>query len=152
MMSRKGNEMLVLALDIMTGEFANYYVNMWKERKASNPDAKYPCMMYNLWTPERAGQCKWMIDLIEKENNFKWDFNEDNLAGKVVNVTFREEEYLNDKNEVRTTVKPFRFVPFDKVDSTPVPPVKKIDMAKATSGFNSFAGNNPNPMDEDVPF
>lgn len=153
--SKKNNEMLVLALDIIEGEFKDYFMNKWKEKKDATTDGstpKYPCLMYNLWTPERAGQCKWMIDLLEKNNNFKWDFNEASLAGKIIGVTFRDEEFLTQDGQLRMTAKPYRLVALDKIADAKVPEPKKLDMSKATSGFNSFAAPGANPIDEDVPF
>lgn len=153
--SKKQNEMLVFALDIVEGEFKDYFVNKWKEKKDSVTDGstpKYPCLMYNLWTPERAGQCKWMIDLLERNNNFKWDFNENSLAGKLIGVTFRDEEFLTQDGKLRMTAKPYRLVALDKIAEAKVPEPKKLDMNKETGGFSAFAAPNTNPIDEEVPF
>ncbi len=99
--SAKGNEMLVLSVDIAEGEFKDHYTKLSEKFEKST----YP-NIYQLTEGEHVNYFKGLIAAIEHSNNgFKFNFDEKTLIGKRLGINLREEEYLNKDKEVKTIMK-----------------------------------------------
>lgn len=107
--TRNGAQMLVLMIDIAEGEQKGFYSKQYNADRAKGRDAKWRGMFYQLTTDREeltSGFFKGLITAIERSNpGYKWDWDESKLKGKKVGFVFREEEYLNQRGEVRTSVK-----------------------------------------------
>lgn len=101
-MSRNGNPMLVVALEIAEGEYAGFYREKYNGQKWPNqailrimePDGNKDAPdVYS----KKAGRVKKFIQDVERSNEpyvFKWD--ESTLRGKYVGGLFGEEEFETD--------------------------------------------------------
>ena len=143
--SKKGNEMLVLALDIIEGPYKNYFFKAFGNKKRIYQDAKWPCTYYQLTNKDEAtiGRYRGLIAAFEDSNgDFHWDFNEEALKGKVAGCIFREEEYLGVDNKVHTMTKPWQIIPVSDIHKSSIPEKK---------GLTPDYGNENIP-DEEIPF
>jgi hypothetical protein len=133
-LSKKGQEMLVLSFDICEGEYANYFMDMFKKRHeeatAKGEQAKWPnqAVFYQLTQGDFLPRFKYCIECFEESNpGFTFTGEEKALVGKVFGAVMREEEYRSQRDgQVRTSVKCDRIVPVSKIESTKVPSVKKL--------------------------
>lgn len=142
--ARSGKDMLTIAFDIESGPYAGYYRKQFDGRKANNPDAKWGGMYYQLVWDENMGFFKGMIQNIEKSNpGYTWDWNEQSLVGKLFGGKFREEEYIGNNGNVRTSTKCIAILPIEGIEAI-TPPEKKC-VETATSGAPLYG-------DDDVPF
>ena len=61
---------------------------------------------------------KGMVTAFEKSNpGYRWNWDENSLAGKLIGVLFRNEEWENDEGKTGWTVRPFRAISVDSVRS-----------------------------------
>ena len=133
--SRNGNEMLVLALDIASGEYAGYFAGQFDLRRQKNPDAKWPCVYYQLTgldegneNPQYQGRLKHVIRLIEESNQgFQFDWDEAKLAGKKVGGVFREEEYANSRGGISVGIRCDRLDKLEGIENAEVPARRAMD-------------------------
>ena len=98
--SKAGNDMMLIRLEIVEGEYKGYFAELWREKKlAAFPDeAKYPregtdYIMYE----DNEGNCnrkfKGFCTALEDSGNIVWDRDElADLEGARVGVIFRREE------------------------------------------------------------
>ena len=105
---------------------------------------------------------KGFTTAVEKSNkNFEWNWDETKLKNKIFGVVIGEEEYQNQKGQVRVRnyVAAVRSVEtIEKGDFT-VPEFKKLDVTKTASANNEvvkdpFADDTPVPQSQtnDSPF
>ena len=148
--------MYKVALDIAPGDpQAGYY-----QRKFDNnlrEDRKWPCVTYVVITDDTGNcsrNCAGFVTSVEESNPgfaFPWD-NAAFLTGKRVGVVFGEEEYVNQKGKIRTSIKPFWFRSADKVADAPVPDVKRLSdtprQMTSARQVNAFADISA----DDIPF
>jgi hypothetical protein len=133
-LSKKGQEMLVLSLDICEGEYANYFMDLFKKRHEEaaqkGEQAKWPtqAIFYQLTQGDFLPRFKHCINCFEESNpGFTFTGDERALVGKIVGCIFREEEYRSQRDgEIRTSVKCDRVIPTSKIAETKVPDVKKL--------------------------
>ncbi len=128
--SKRGNEMLVLEIDIADGEYKDYFAHRYEEKKRFNAEAKWPCNYYQLTEGDERtiGRYKGLIMAFEQSNmDYHWDFNEAGLKGLVVGCIFREEEYLGTDNKVHSNCKAIQTIPVDDIASAHVPEKKKLE-------------------------
>jgi|GEM_PF-3536308 len=131
--SKKGDEMLVLTLDIYNGDYAGFFAS-----------AEYPPMYYQLIKSERF--LKHLIESIEYSNDsFKWDWDANSLIGKLCCGVFGEEEYINKNGEIRSNMR-IKYITtiaeYNLGTITPPEPVKVKSNNIATSGNMSSAPND----------
>lgn len=146
--SKAGNEMLVLALDIAEGPYKNYYFKAFSFKKRIYPDAKWGCNYYQLTDKDEAsvGRYRGLISVFEECNEgFHWDFDEGALKDKVAGCIFREEEYLGTDNRVHTMTKPWQIIPISDIRKSSIPEKKTL----SPEGYGDSYGNIP---DEEIPF
>ena len=67
------------------------------------------------------------ITAIEKSNNFKWNFNENELVNKRVGCVFGLEEYRSQEGKIRVKTKVRRLRSIDKVGEILIPDVKLLN-------------------------
>lgn len=157
-----GADMLVLLLEIAEGSpLDGIFRRKFDARRATNADAKWPCI-YRQPTLDKDGNCspyfKGLIKAIEESNpgySFTASWDEKTLVGKSVGMVFREEEYVNNDGEIRTTVKPAFPRSVEAVRAgVPVPDIKRLDPVKrGQAAAFSALGVMPEVTDEfDFPF
>lgn len=142
--AKSGAQMLTIAFDIESGQYAGYYHEQYKSRLASNPEAKWGGMYYQLTEGESMGRFKGMIQNIEKSNpGYTWNWDDQSLVGKLFGGKFREEEYIGNDGKVRSSTKCISILPIDGITEIAPPEKKCVE----NSSYNAY-----NAADEDIPF
>ena len=148
--SKSGRNMLVLGLDIAEGEYTDFYLKQFQRRHEENPDTKWPCLYYQLTDGDSVGRLKGLLMALEESNEgfslASWDWDEKKLKKLLCCGVFREEEYLNHENKVRTSVKCISILPKADLPTVKVPEKKTLEPPQQNNGG---WGNIP---DEDIPF
>lgn len=162
--SRNGNDMLVVAFDIVEeGEFNGYFQRRFERAKSYNAYANWPGVFRTaILTADGKtnGYFKGFIEAVEASNagySFRQSGgNEAMLKGKLVGFNFGEEEYRSPiDNSVKTAVKPFYAVSVAKVREGIAPPAKKLmaDAGSAPRPIGQPDANGFQPVeDNDLPF
>ena len=158
--TQSGSEQLVLALDIMEGDFAGFAKRQFESRKANNPNATWPCI-FKQFTLDREGQTspyfKGMLKSIEESNaGYKWNWQEATLANKMIGMIFREEEFLAQDGTIKTAVKPAFPRSVERIrNGVDVPEIKRLNNAQgnATAPNNTMQNTGFTEVDDDeLPF
>ncbi len=149
--TQAGKEYLKLAIDILEGEFKNFY-----QRRFDN-DTREEKKWSGVWTVFTEGydpgttnpKFKGLITSVEASNpNFKFNFDEKTLEGKKVGIVFREEDFLGQLDrQVHTAVKPFFAVSYDKAEDAKIPNKKELSDNQYDQAFDVAADNG-----DDLPF
>lgn len=153
--SKSKRNMMVLALDIAEGECKDFYLKQFQRRHEENPDAKWPCLYYQLTDGDSVGRLKGLLMALEESNEgfslASWDWDEKKLKNLQCCGVFREEEYLNPQDEIRTSVKCMTILPTADLPDVKVPAKKTLPLKQngGSWGGNGGWGNIP---DEDIPF
>lgn len=158
--SRSGKEMLVIAFDVKEGsQHDGFYKRRFDRAKASNADAKWPGVYYQVTTNNEGNTSpmfKGLITAVEESNpGYQWNWNESSLNGKMVGFNFGEEEYINSSNELRTAVKPMFPASVARVREGLNPPApKKLNGTDAAikQAQNAFGSSFTEVDDEELPF
>jgi len=126
-----GNTSLQICVDIdgndeQKGYFKKQYdANQNKEKRWANGATKYISLKED---DKCVAMFKGFITTVENSNpNFKWNFDESKLVGLKLVAVFGQEEYLNDKNEVKLSTKITQFRSLDKLKEVKIPKIKKLD-------------------------
>ena len=138
-------DQLCLLLDIHEGEFKGFYDNDFKNNQ--NQDKKWKGVL-RVWLPKDDGSEKdeWtkssfkgMVTAFEKSNpGYQWNWDETSLAGKLIGVLFRNEEW-EFNNKTGWTVRPFKAISVDRVrDGDFTLPADKPLKNKSTSGGSNI--------------
>lgn len=116
-----GNQMLCILFDIAEGEEAGYYTDEFKLN--TRDDRKWKGVL-RVWLPKDDGSEKdeWtkstfkgMVTSFEKSNpGYQWNWDEKSLAGKMVGILFRNEEW-DYNSKTGWAVRPFRALSVDSV-------------------------------------
>jgi len=153
--AKKSNaQMLVLRLDIAEGEKMGFYRNQFD--KDTRLDKKWPCLYRQLVEGNSTPYFKGMIENhIEKSNpGYKFNFDENTLAGKLIGVIFGREEYRKEDGTTAFSVKPIRTCSVDEVKAGIERPKDKllnlIDQAQIKS--TNYASIGEEIDDMDLPF
>jgi hypothetical protein len=144
-------EQLCIVFDIVEGEFSGFFNEEFKNNTYDNKKWKGVLRLYipkddgsekDEWTKRTF---KGMVTAFEKSNHgFMWNWDENSLAGKMVGILFRNEEWENDEGKSGWTVRPFRAISVDSVRSEDFilpkdKPLKKKDSGYSAGGFGSVA-------------
>ncbi len=131
--SKTGKDMLKVALDIAAPDpQAGYYAE--KFAADDRPNKKWPCVTYVVLEDKDGNASRNLaqfVTSVEESNpgfSFPWDKVE-LLKGKKVGGVFGQEEYQNDKGEIKKATKLFWFRSVDKVKDAPVPKLKELKAA-----------------------
>lgn len=158
--SKKGNDMLVLALDIAEGVYKEFYKKQYDEKvKTATPDkpAKYPnnaVLRAVLEGENWINRFKGIITAIENSNEgFNWkscNGDESKLKDLIVGAIFREEEYEKLDGSIGTSVKVYQLRSSDKIRNGEyaTPEIKKLP--QKGEAFEDILNSVNN--DEDLPF
>jgi len=139
--SSNNNEMLVMEMDIASGEFAGAY----KKRSDTAGARKYQ-VYRQLTEGDHLPYFKGAIKAIEESNKgFTFDFDESKLVGKLVGASLREEEYKKDDGTIGVATKPAFLFPADKVATMPIIAKKKLGTVRPRPLATS-------PTDDSLPF
>ncbi len=112
---------LDVSLDILEGEYKDYYKNDYKNQNAE--DKKWKGVL-RLYIPKEDGTkedewtksvCKAFTEAVEDSNQgYHWDWDETTLKGKTFGCLFRREEWEFNGNSGWKT-QPFRAVPVSTI-------------------------------------
>lgn len=141
--SQKGNPMLVLELDIDSGEHVHFFNNKQKLAK------------FNQLTEGNSQKFfKGLINRIEESNpDYVFDFDLKSLINKRCCAVFREEEFVGE-NGAAVAVKIWYITSLQKMqEGIEVPKIKKLSQEHSSqSNQQSYIGNEVSINDEDLPF
>lgn len=133
---------LAITFDIAEGKFAGHYKDVPADLVAIH-------QFIRSYKDTAVGMFKAFINAVEASNDgYKWAWDEKTLVGKIVGVIMGEEEYENNRGEVKTGLKVRSCRPADAIRSGnyKVPEPKKLVKADAIpEGFTALA-------DTDLPF
>lgn len=155
--SKNENDMLVLQYDIAAGEYKDYFHTQFKDKFASNPNAKWQGTKYLSLTEKAVSFFKKDMTMIERSNpNFKWNWETKDLKGKLVGGIFRREEYMNQDYESRFSVKLWYLTDIKTIkDKTFKMPEDKL-LDDKISDVNKASDNAKNILDsfedDELPF
>ncbi|MBP3464092.1 MAG: hypothetical protein J6K45_06405 [Clostridia bacterium] len=154
--SQNGNEMLVIAFDVETGEHKGIYKRRFDEAVKANNDPNTKIKWPNngihrimLNNDKAAGFLKGFMTSVESSNsNFKWDWDEKKLKDKLFGGIFGEEEYEKNDGSIGTSTKLrwIRSVQAIEDGKYKIPDPKKLNKSNVNSPFNE------DDDDDDLPF
>ncbi len=152
--TQAGKEYLKLAIDILEGEFKDFFQKKFDNDTRAPGERKWG----GVWTVFTEGynpgttnpKFKGLITSVEASNpNFKFNFDEQTLVNKKVGLVFREEDFLGTDGQVHTAVKPFFAVSFDKAEEAKIPNKKELSDNQYDQAFDATASAADN---DDLPF
>lgn len=153
-------DQLCILFDICDGEYAGFYADDFAAN--TREDKKWKGVLRQ-WLPKEDGtdrdestkaSLKGMITAIENSNpGFHWNWDETTLAGKLVGIVFRNEEWAF-KGKTGWTVRPFRATSVDKVvDGTyNLPRDKFLAAPPASAPYPVPNFSQLSEPDEELPF
>ena len=160
--SKSGTEMMVLRFDIAeSGTFDGMFSRIYRARTANGnglPSWPNAGTYYQLTTDKDGNtnpRFKGLITAVEKSNSgYEWNWDERTLKGKFVGIIFREEEFLANDGQVRTTVKPMACCPANEAADKPAPAKKMLGQQTLNAVQNTPpSGNGFTQVDDDeLPF
>lgn len=119
---RDNETTLKLGCDVIEGEYANYYINQYKNN--TNEDKKWSCNCFiNIPVDDGSERDGWTkrnfrtaINALEESNpGFHWDWNETKLKGLIVGGLFNEREYIGNDGNIHKSTNLARFCPVEKI-------------------------------------
>jgi len=160
--SKNGNDLLIVAFDIIEGDHQGHFQKDFDRRKgAQRPGYANEAKWGGVYRQLLCGKdglpnpfFKGMMVAIENSNpGYKWDWNEGALKGKRIGFVFGDEEYLSQKGDVRTIAKPRwpRSVDEIRKGVTP-PPLKTLSGASGAATTGSTMNGFTQVDDEVLPF
>jgi len=158
--------MLVLDLDIVSGEYKDYYQKKYDSNK--NENKHWGAKFYQLMDGTSLKFFKGLITAIERSNHgYDWeanDWNENTLVGKNIGVIFGEEEFEANDGTTKTSLKPLSVrtvatieegkftVPVKKLLATnALKPVFTTSQNKSYNAPEDFSAVSDD-TDDDLPF
>lgn len=143
-------EYLKIYFDIVKGDDKGYFKKQYdgdtrKERKWPNAGA-----FIRSYKDSAASMFKGFINAIEKSNKgYQWNFDEKTLVNKVVGLIIADEQYQNQKGQVRVRnyVAAVRSVETIEKGEYEIPALKELTTTKATT---TAPANDPIPDFGDV--
>lgn len=159
--SQSGKDMLVINFDIAEGSaFDGMFRRQFDVIKRSGSGKSAPRWpnggTYYQLTTDREGNAnprfKGLIVAIEQSNaGYRWDWDERKLANLKVGLIFREEEYLNQNDELRIAVKAMACCPANEALDKAAPKMKKLDPGQLNATQNTAQGFTQ-VDDDELPF
>lgn len=129
-------EYLKIFFDINDGEKKGFFQKAFKEDTRAEKKWPNAGSFIRSYKEKTLPMFKGFTNAIENSNKgYKWNFDEKSLVNKVVGVVIGEEQYLNQKGQVRTRtyVSAVRSVDTIKKGEFTVPELKKLDATKVSS-------------------
>lgn len=151
-------EQLAMLFDIAEGEYADYFQKDFASNTAQ--DKKWRGVM-RVWIPKDDGSendemtkrtFKGMTTAFERSNpGYRWDWNENSLAGKTVGILFRNEEY-DYQGKQGWTVRPFRAISADTVRDGEYTLPKDKPLKNKPTAASAASNGYVDVEDDDLPF
>lgn len=129
-------EYLKIFFDINDGEKKGFFQKAFKEDTRAEKKWPNAGSFIRSYKEKALPMFKGFTNAIENSNKgYKWNFDEKSLVNKVVGVVIGEEEYVNQKGQVRTRtyVSAVRSVETIKKGEFTVPELKKLDATKVSN-------------------
>jgi len=152
---------LALLFDIAEGEYAGYYN---QEYNANTSDNKKWKGLLRVWLPKDDGSdkdeltkriFKGFVTAFERSNpGYRWDWNENSLAGKTIGIMYRNEEW-DYEGKHGWAVRPFKAISADTVreGNYTLPKDKPLNNgSSATVAPANVPAGYTEVEDEDLPF
>lgn len=114
--SQRGNDMIIISLDIAEGEQKGYYANAYRNDDRENK--KWGCTVYQVVEDNDGNTAKGFKSFVKSVVESNIGFNEDviwndNFASyfkdKLVGGVFRREEYQNNNGDYKWNTKCYQF-------------------------------------------
>lgn len=160
-------EYLKIYFDINRGEDKGYFKSQFekdtcKERKWPNAGT-----FIRSYKDSAASMFKGFINAIEKSNKgYQWNFDEKTLVNKVVGLIIADEQYQNQKGQVRVRnyVAAVRSVETIEKGEYEIPALKELTTTKTTTApandpisdfgdvFNTTSTDTPTPAESENPW
>lgn len=147
---------LKIQLEIAEGEYKNYF----SLQKANFNLEKWPSsgIAYRSYRGESMSYFKgFMKTLMDSNNGFDFEragFDTDSLNGKYIDVVFGEEEYLDQYNELKTSLKPRFFLSIARINrgEFETPKLKKLNYKNNEVDGKHSVGGYQEITDTVLPF
>lgn len=160
-------EYLKIYFDIVKGDDKGYFKKQYdgdtrKERKWPNAGT-----FIRSYKDSAASMFKGFINAIEKSNKgYQWNFDEKTLVNKVVGLIIADEQYQNQKGQVRVRnyVAAVRSVETIEKGEYEIPALKELTTTKTTTApandpipdfgdvFNTTSTDTPTPAESENPW
>lgn len=160
-------EYLKIYFDIVKGDDKGYFKKQYdgdtrKERKWPNAGT-----FIRSYKDSAASMFKGFINAIEKSNKgYQWNFDEKTLVNKVVGLIIADEQYQNQKGQVRVHnyVAAVRSVETIEKGEYEIPALKELTTTKTTTApandpipdfgdvFNTTSTDTPTPAESENPW
>lgn len=158
---RAEKQYLYIKYDIAKGDYKDYFKNDFN--RSTLPNKRWSGTFIKSYKEKALPLFKAFITSVEKSNgNFKWDFDETKLKGKIVGAVIASEEYMSNTGKVKTRsyVAQLHSVETIEKGNFTVPKIKPLNPSQinATTNepfFNPFANTSEpkekfkSPFDED---
>ena len=139
-------EYLKIFFDINDGEKKGFFQKAFKEDTRAEKKWPNAGSFIRSYKEKALPLFKGFTNAIENSNKgYKWNFDEKSLVNKIVGVVIGEEQYLNQKGQVRTRtyVSAVRSVDTIKKAEFTVPELKKLDATKVGNAAKQETFVNP---------
>ena len=160
-------EYLKIYFDINRGEDKGYFKSQFE--KDTRKQRKWPNAgtFIRSYKDSAASMFKGFINAIEKSNKgYQWNFDEKTLVNKVVGLIIADEQYQNQKGQVRVRnyVAAVRSVETIEKGEYEIPALKELTTTKATTApandpipdfgdvFNTTPTDTPTPAESENPW
>lgn len=130
--------------DIAQGEWKDYALTVESER------GWWPLTTVKSYKEKAIGFFKHFISSIEKSNpNFKWDWDENKLVGKLVGVVIGEQEYEKKDGSIGTNMVASDFTPVENIKKGQykVPDPVKLKRSEPEPSADTDADDGDLPFD-----
>lgn len=129
-------EYLKISFDIAEGEKKGFFKKSFDNDTRDAKKWPNGGSFIRSYKQTAAGMFKGFVSAVEASNKgYTFDFEEQTLVGKVVGVVVGDEEFFNQKGQVRTRtyVNAIRSVDAIKSGDYKIPELKKLDASKVTT-------------------
>ena len=145
----KGKEYLVIAFDIIDGDYAGYY------QAAYNMDTRDNKKWKGVHRQGTEGSSlpffKGLIASIEKSNpGYTWNWDENTLKGKKFGAVMGREEFLTQDGQKKMATKIRNIRSIEGLKNATIPEDKLLP--DNTAGYPDMPPTGPAPTDADAPF
>lgn len=160
-------EYLKIYFDVNGGEDKGYFKSQFE--KDTRKERKWPNAgtFIRSYKDSAASMFKGFVNAIEKSNKgYQWNFDEKTLVNKVVGLIIADEQYQNQKGQVRVRnyVAAVRSVETIEKGEYEIPALKELTTTKATTVpandpipdfgdvFNTTPADTPTPAESENPW
>ena len=130
---------LLITYDIAEGEYKGHY-------EKTDADHIFLHQFIRSYKPTAVGMFKAFTNAVEASNDgFVWNWDEKTLKGKLVGIILGEEEYENNRGEIKNGLKVRACRPVDVIreGNYKIPEPKKLERAAAVpEGFTPLTEDN----------